>query len=305
MLSNPKVNINWSKISLIAQLILLAFIAGVGSWFTKGFDPSYIGSSEWYADTLTQIMYNYLTLFSVFQYRLGVIRKTTKEYNEYLITVNKAASRLDPGLLNSWLVRFNTNRIIKEHINKFQFKLDKLEKNASTKDIVIWDKGTPEEKSKNRYCKRKTKYLLYISTEYIEENRYIIRTSSVSNIKNIKSAFITRGFNDKSRGDNWNIQTSGSKFFKDLLPKTILTTLVVIILRSIILDIAQVENTLLMLVNTILILVPMGIHGNVGWTYADQFHREKDLVDLRKREELIALHLKETKVGEDNGIQIN
>lgn len=81
-----------------------------------------------------------------------------------------------------------------------------------------------------------------------------------------------------------------------------MTTLVVVLIRSIILDVAEVDNIFLMIVNTLLILVPMVMHGNVGWNYAEQFHREKDEVDLRKREELIALHNKETRVGENNGV---
>lgn len=277
---------NWNRVMTIVQIIMLVLVAGVGNWFTKDFSIEYIFSPEWWGDTLTQIIYNYAMLFVVFNYRIKMIRKTNTEYLDRVKAVDKAVSNLHPDKLSRWLLEFNLNEKRKQFVRELSIKLEKLESKSKDKDILIWTKGTEEQKKKNKYCRLKSKYLKMLSNEYIEENLIMVKTS----YKPIKKSFITNGYNKKGN-DNANIVVEGtfSKTIGDLLPRTIVMTLVVVILRSIALSIADSQNWVMMVFETLLTLVPMVLHANIGWDYASVFNMEKDMVDVRNREELIAM----------------
>lgn len=292
---------NWHLVSTVLQIIVLLLVAGIGNWFTKDFSLEYIFSPEWWGDTLTQVGYNYAMLILIFQYRIKVVRKNNSYYVTKLQTVRSAVDKLHPEGFSDWLLNFNLNGKRKRFVTNISKKLEKLESKGKDKDTLIWKDGTEEQKKRNKYCKKKTKFLYLLSDEYINANLILVKTD----YKPIKKSFITNGYQSNRKETSDIVVENGiGKLLSDLIPRTMIVTVFVLIMRSLVIELADTENTLMMIFNTLLILVPMVMHGNIGWEYADRYHEEKDLVDIRNREELIALYYSSkdtTKVGEING----
>lgn len=294
-----KNKLNWNSIWFIAQLILLIFVAALGNWFIKSLDPSYILSTEWWGDTLTQIIYNYSILYLFFRRRINKLFVEHTEFKEHTIMLRGEIGKLDPNSFNPWLDTFNVNQKTKHFIDFISRKLEKLENKVKAKDIYLWEHGTDEEKSKNKYCRKRFNLESKIVAEYLKNN---IRLVDVG-YKEIQKSFVTNGYHKRKNSSSvYEVESGGAKFMVDLLPKTIMSTTLVLILRTIVLTYNDTQDVLMLIFQTLMTLVPMALHANMGWEYGAQYFEEKVMVDARMREEIIALYYKETKeVGETDG----
>ena len=298
-LNNQLKKINWGTVWFVFQLIILLFIAALGNWFTKDFNPEYIFSPKWWGDTLLQIIYNYSILYTVFNRRIDKLKIEHVVYKEYVKKLKDEVDVLDPNSFNPWFDGFNISQKIKHFKNHISVKLEKLENKVKPKDIYIWEHGTEEEKTKSRYCRKRRRFEEQLTDEYIKKN---IRLVNVG-YKNIQKSFITNGYNRRGRNRvAYEVENGGLKFIRDLIPRTILTTAIVLIFHSVIIEFAETESILLLILQTLMTIVPMMLHANIGLQYANQYFEEKVLVDARIREEIIALYYNEiNKVGETNG----
>lgn len=291
--------IKWSSVWFVAQLILLLFVAALGNWFIKSLDPAYILSPEWWGDTLTQVIYNYAMLYLFFKRRINKLFESHVEFKDHSKMLQKEIASLDPNWFNPWLDLFNVNQKTKHFIDFISKKLEKLENKVKPKDIYTWEHGTELEKSKNKYCKKRHNLESKIVEEYLKNN---IRLVDVG-YREIQKSFITNGYHKRGNSSSvYEVESGLTKFIADLIPKTIILTGLVLILRTIVLTYNDSQDVLMLIFQTLMTLVPMVLHANTGWEYGAQYFEEKIMVDARIREEIIALYYQETKkVGETNG----
>lgn len=93
-------------------------------------------------------------------------------------------------------------------------KIAILDKRASTKNLEVLQNGTPEQKKKNRYCRKREKLSSKLDEEYIFKNLVYLRVDYVK----LKRYEITNGC--KQNKTNYELTTNISKkILKDSLPK--------------------------------------------------------------------------------------
>lgn len=186
----------------------------------------------------------------------------------------------------------------RELINK---KINKL--NPKEKDLEVYFNGTPEQKKKNKYCKKVMRLERSMDPSYIKDNIYKIKVK----YNTITPGLVFTGKSSNSLQEDWVTKYKVSKIFWDLLPKFLMSLSIVAILNMVSLD-ATKGVTLGMALRTLSKLLTIATNLSYGLSYSKKYNTEVNLHDIQIRMDIInnyklweKLQLKQSQGGEVNG----
>ncbi len=198
-----------------------------------------------------------------------------------------------PTILGRYLEDLNRKRKIAQYRFNLQKKLHLLEtyhpwwtfkKKYTDEDIHIWNKGTPEEKSKNEYCRKRMLLEEQLDPEYIEKN---IDNMHVK-YKRISESIILGGYyedEEKNGPNEYVTKNLGGKILAYKLPKIIMSFGWTFMLSMIIFDLTNFNVNAIMSITTKL--------GTLAWNaytatrYAKQLTETTIIKDIRFRKGIV------------------
>jgi hypothetical protein len=223
----------------------------------------------------------------------------------------KAASiqYLDPVTFDPWLVGFNLTRKIRKYKMALSNKLDKLNKKARTKDLEAWVKFQKEldvwkakskedqesleaPTSKNKYVTRRLTIEVQMSDEFINERIHYMRMK----YKPIKKQFVTSGYmGSRGNDDDYEVENGMLKMFKDLAPKVLITLGYLAFINSLVIELVSQPDYMVAIIAIVLKLVPIIMQIYNAISYVNSYIRDKVMVDLRTRWDIIVRYAAEIK----------
>lgn len=313
---SPKLNVGKRKINgLSLTLLILLYISvllfiGFSEFVSAGFDPSVVGTAEWWSKTINAIAINNIILLGTIMYKLQRDVESKPEVVVERKRVNDASLRfLDPISFDPWLVDFNLKRKIRKYKTAISNKLDKLNKKVKPKDLEAWVtwnrefdewKKTPKDEqqeapvSKNKYVLKRLELQTQMSDEFINERIHYMRM----NYKPIKKQFVTTGYmGSRNTDDDYDVESAAGKMFRDLAPKIIITIGYLAFINSLRVELMAEPNYMVAIIAIVLRLLPILVQVYNAISYVNAFIRDKVMVDFRTRWDIIVKYAAETGRG--------
>lgn len=317
---NPRINVSKPKFfTLPFFLLVLLYVAvllfiGFSEFVSAGFSWSTVGSPEWWSKTITAIAINNIILLGTIMYKLQKdIEESPKVVTERNRVEGAALMYLDPVTLDPWLVDFNLKRKINKYKRAMAIKLDNLNKKVKPKDLEAWVKfqreldfynlelKKPEDpdmpplvppKPKNKYVVKRITIETQMSDEFIQDRILYMGI----NYKPIKKSFITNGYVGKANSDDqYDVENGTYKMFRDLAPKIIITVGYLAFINTLVFDLVEQPNYIVALVAIALKLVPILMQIYNAISYVNSYIRDKVMVDLRTRWDIIVKYAAEVR----------
>jgi len=278
----------WRKIGRVAPYVLLYLfsfaVVGLFNFVSAEFRADIITSSEFWNKTISQNLANLIvfsTTISLFNNRN---MEENKAYLDLDATVTKAVRQDIQSDFGQWV--FGKNKIEKKRAYTEQIKgiIAKEEIKAKPADLNAWYNGTPAEKKKNKYCKRRNKLLKLIDEKRLE--RFII--SMKVDYDEINRSFIESGEAKETKKQNQKLAGPG-RIIKDSTPRFLLGFGFVLFINSFIYT-ANVGDVAFwfQVFFSLVILLYMFI---MGRSYAEDYMKKVLLVDLQTRFNIIRDYL--------------
>ena len=278
----------WQKIGRVAPYVLLYVLSfavvGLFNFVSAQFRTDIITSSEFWNKTISQNLANLIvfsTTISLFN------RKNIEENKAYLeldTMVTKAVRQDIQSDFGQWV--FDKNKVEKKraYTEKIKGIIAKEEIKAKPADLNVWYNGTPAEKKKNKYCKRRIKLLRLIDEKRLE--KFII--SMKLDYDEINRSFIESGEAKETKKQNQKLAGPG-RIIKDSTPRFLLGFAFVIFINSFIYT-ANVGDVAFwfQVFFSLVILLYMFI---MGRSYAEDYMKKVLLVDLQTRFNIIRDYL--------------
>ena len=288
----------WRKIGRVAPYVLLYLfsfaVVGLFNFVSAEFRADIITSSEFWNKTISQNLANLIvfsTTISLFNNRN---MEENKAYLDLDATVTKAVRQDIQSDFGQWV--FGKNKIEKKRAYTEQIKgiIAKEEIKAKPADLNAWYNGTPAEKKKNKYCKRRNKLLKLIDEKRLE--RFII--SMKVDYDEINRSFIESGEAKETKKQNQKLAGPG-RIIKDSTPRFLLGFAFVIFINSFIYT-ANVGDVAFwfQVFFSLVILLYMFI---MGRSYAEDYLKKVLLVDLQTRFNIIRDYLSDKVKEVKNG----
>lgn len=315
---SPKVNVRKKKSNpLTLGLLILLYIAvllfiGFSEFVSAGLDRSLVFTGAWWSKTLTAVAINNIILIGTIMYKLQKDTETKEEVVNERTRVNAASlAHIDPTTFDPWFADFNLERKIKKYKRALSNKLDKLNKKVSQEDLEEWVryqkkvvqyeakiKQNPdnieidEPVSENNYVNQRLILKVQMSDEFIQERIHYMRI----NYKPIKKSFVTNGYmGSRSTDDNYEVENGALKMLKDLGPKIIITLGYLAFINSLVIELISQPDYAVAIIAIVLKLIPILMQIYNAITYVNSYIRDKVMVDLRTRWEIIVKYVKEVK----------
>ena len=290
--------IMWQKIGRVAPYVLLYVfsfaVVGLFNFVSAQFRSDIITSSEFWNKTISQNLANLIvfsTTISLFNNRN---MEENKEYLEMNSTVTKAVRQDIQSDFGQWV--FDKNKVEKKrtYIEKINGIIAKEEIKAKPADLNVWYNGTPAEKKRNRYCKRRNKLLRLIDEKRL--NKFII--SMKVDYDEINRSFIESGEAKETKKQNQKLAGPG-RIIKDSTPRFLLGFAFVIFINSFIYT-ANVGDVAFwfQVFFSLVILLYMFI---MGRSYAEDYLKKVLIVDLQTRFNIIRDYLSDKVKEVKNG----
>ncbi len=208
--------------------------------------------------------------------------------------VTKAVRQEIQSDFGQWV--FDKNKVEKKrtYIEKVNGIIAKEEIKAKPADLNVWYNGTPAEKKRNRYCKRRNKLLRLIDEKRL--NKFII--SMKVDYDEINRSFIESGEAKETKKQNQKLAGPG-RIIKDSTPRFLLGFAFVIFINSFIYT-ANVGDVAFwfQVFFSLVILLYMFI---MGRSYAEDYLKKVLLVDLQTRFNIIRDYLSDKVKEVKNG----
>jgi len=278
----------WQKIGRVAPYVLLYLfsfaVVGLFNFVSAQFRTDIITSSEFWNKTISQNLANLIVFSTTISLFNNKNMEENKAYLDLDSMVTKAVRQDIQSDFGQWV--FGKNKIEKKRAYTEQIKgiIAKEEIKARPADLNVWYNGTPAEKKKNKYCKRRNKLLRLIDEKRLE--RFII--SMKVDYDEINRSFIESGEAKETKKQNQKL-AGPVRIIKDSTPRFLLGFSFVIFINSFIYtanvgDIAFWFQVFFSLV----ILLYMFI---MGRSYAEDYMKKVLLVDLQTRFNIIRDYL--------------
>ena len=278
----------WRKIGRVAPYVLLYLfsfaVVGLFNFVSAQFRADIITSSEFWNKTISQNLANLIVFSTTISLFNNKNMEENKAYLDLDSMVTKAVRQDIQSDFGQWV--FGKNKIEKKraYTEKIKGIIAKEEIKAKTADLNVWYNGTPAEKKKNKYCKRRNKLLRLIDEKRLE--KFII--SMKVDYDEINRSFIESGEAKETKKQNQKLAGPG-RIIKDSTPRFLLGFSFVIFINSFIYtanvgDIAFWFQVFFSLV----ILLYMFI---MGRSYAEDYMKKVLLVDLQTRFNIIRDYL--------------
>lgn len=195
--------------------VLLGFILIGGTIFvTANFDIGIFTSADFWWQLIGANIANVLLLHSTAKMDIDKANDTDVDVLERKKVIDGVVRSSVENDFDVFLAEKNKERKIAAWEDYIHNKISNLDKKARSKSIDILQNGTPEQKKKNKYCRKRQKLSCKIEPAYIEKNIVYIRINYVK----LKRYEITNGC--KQRHTNYELTTNISKrIIKDAMPK--------------------------------------------------------------------------------------
>lgn len=286
------IKLRFSNISYIIGYFISIVIIGLVSWLQVNFSLEHFNAYFFYNMGMTTLAY-LIAIISTIEWK----SKTTEENNE---EINKCKSYVRvafdkyivDGKFNEYLYQVNKQKKIKVWRKHITEKLKALNQKVSYKNMLVWNSQDEDKKSKNRYCKLRTRYELQLTDEFC--NKYIDGIKWLGFMKPLRYEHITLATINGSANTNYDgdrdFTIKGEQQFKDIAPKFLLNFAFVIFVASF----ASPEFynfTPEMLINTLTKLA--GMIGQIanGLSYGKEYTEIYVLKDWQKRKGYIENYL--------------
>lgn len=290
--------IMWQKIGRVAPYVLLYIfsfaVVGLFNFVSAQFRSDIITSSEFWNKTISQNLANLIVFSTTISLFNNKNMEENKEYLEMSSTVTKAVRQDIQSDFGQWV--FDKNKIEKKrtYIEQINGIISKEEIKAKPADLNVWYNGTPAEKKKNKYCKRRNKLLRLIDEKRL--NKFII--SMKVDYDEINRSFIESGEAKETKKQNQKLAGPG-RIIKDSTPRFLLGFAFVIFINSFIYT-ANVGDVAFwfQVFFSLVILLYMFI---MGRSYAEDYLKKVLIVDLQTRFNIIRDYLSDKVKEVKNG----
>ena len=290
--------IMWQKIGRVAPYVLLYIfsfaVVGLFNFVSAQFRSDIITSSEFWNKTISQNLANLIVFSTTISLFNNKNMEENKEYLEMNSTVTKAVRQDIQSDFGQWV--FDKNKVEKKrtYIEQINGIIAKEEIKAKPADLNVWYNGTPIEKKKNKYCKRRNKLLRLIDEKRL--NKFII--SMKVDYDEINRSFIESGEAKETKKQNQKLAGPG-RIIKDSTPRFLLGFAFVIFINSFIYT-ANVGDVAFwfQVFFSLVILLYMFI---MGRSYAEDYLKKVLIVDLQTRFNIIRDYLSDKVKEVKNG----
>jgi hypothetical protein len=290
--------IMWQKIGRVAPYVLLYIfsfaVVGLFNFVSAQFRSDIITSSEFWNKTISQNLANLIVFSTTISLFNNKNMEENKEYLEMNSTVTKAVRQDIQSDFGQWV--FDKNKVEKKrtYIEQINGIISKEEIKAKPADLNVWYNGTPTEKKRNKYCKRRNKLLRLIDSKRLE--KFII--SMKVDYDEINRSFIESGEAKETKKQNQKLAGPG-RIIKDSTPRFLLGFAFVIFINSFIYT-ANVGDVAFwfQVFFSLVILLYMFI---MGRSYAEDYLKKVLLVDLQTRFNIIRDYLSDKVKEVKNG----
>ena len=290
--------IMWQKIGRVAPYVLLYVfsfaVVGLFNFVSAQFRSDIITSSEFWNKTISQNLANLIVFSTTISLFNNKNMEENKEYLEMSGTVTKAVRQDIQSDFGQWV--FDKNKVEKKrtYIEQVNGIIAKEEIKAKPADLNVWYNGTPAEKKRNRYCKRRNKLLRLIDEKRL--NKFII--SMKVDYDEINRSFIESGEAKETKKQNQKLAGPG-RIIKDSTPRFLLGFAFVIFINSFIYT-ANVGDVAFwfQVFFSLVILLYMFI---MGRSYAEDYLKKVLIVDLQTRFNIIRDYLSDKVKEVKNG----
>jgi hypothetical protein len=278
----------WQKIGRVAPYVLLYLfsfaVVGLFNFVSAQFRADIITSSEFWNKTISQNLANLIVFSTTISLFNNKNMEENKAYLDLDAMVTKAVRQDIQSDFGQWV--FGKNKIEKKRAYKEKIKgiIAKEEIKAKPADLNAWYNGTPVQKKKNKYCRRRNKLLRLIDEKRLE--KFII--SMKVDYDEINRSFIESGEAKETKKQNQKLAGPG-RIIKDSTPRFLLGFSFVIFINSFIYT-ANVGDVAFwfQVFFSLVILLYMFI---MGRSYAEDYMKKVLLVDLQTRFNIIRDYL--------------
>lgn len=268
----------------VLYLISLVLI-GVTSLIDKesGINFTNLRSFTWYVDQIITSFAIITTVTATVFMIVDNFKTNDKEYLKLEQDIKDFADReYVPTLFARFLEFINPKRKRLQHEHNVKHKLYELDKKVTDKDLYIWNQGTDKQKSRNAYCKKRARYELRLTDEWIHKNLISINVP----FDKITSSLVLGGYYSKEENDSPNefvTKNTETKIVRDKFPTLVLGIAITSIASSIIVTIIFNEAALLSVVTKFFVLI-FQVYNSIK--YANDWNVRITLKDMRFRKSI-------------------
>lgn len=155
----------------LVTLLLMMSIAFIGD---AKFDFENLKRWEWWIPNIITAISVVVLLITHLNYSITTKTENNKDIKDVdAIFANRVRdSRFVSADLEKYIVAQNRKNKRRVYVSRITDKIVKLNQSplTSAKDLRVWQKGTQEEKDRNRYCKRREKLETFIADDFLNKN---------------------------------------------------------------------------------------------------------------------------------------
>lgn len=268
----------------VLYLISLVLI-GVTSLIDKesGINFTNLRSFTWYVDQIITSFAIITTVMATVYMIVDNFKNSDKEYLKLEQDIKDFADKeYVPTLFARFLEFINPKRKRLQHEHNIKRKLYELDKKVTDSDLYIWNYGTDKEKARNKYCRKRARYELRLTEEWIQKNLVSINVP----FDKITSSLVLGGYYSKEENESPNefvTKHTETKIVKDKFPSLVLGIAITSVASSIIVTLIFNEAALLSVVTKFFVLI-FQVYNSIK--YANDWNVRITLKDMRFRKSI-------------------
>jgi hypothetical protein len=282
--------LRWQELPYVLMYLSAFMMIGLFDFVDGKFDASQIVTVDYWRGVVMMVMASVLFLLSAANRKIGELMKIDEDVKYKVNTLEAVAKSQDLFDFDDYLLEKNKERKRLTYINLMKKKIDRLENGipwlpfvngAKTKDKMIYNEGTEQEKANNRYCIKRAEL------DYLISDAYIDKTIRSMNIKypELQRSFVTVGY-ESLNSLPWITESKTTKMLKDLSPRFLFTVGAGAFIASFIPGFAE-GITISLLFGVFVKFLVLIANYIGGLEYAPQFIDTKVKVDLQYRYEIV------------------
>jgi len=257
-------------------------LIGVTSLIDKdsGINFGNLQSYTWYVDQIITSFAIITTVTATVFMIVDNFKSNDKEYNKLENDIKEFADKeYVPTLFARFLEYVNPKRKRLQHEFNVKKKLYELDKKVRDKDLFIWNSGTPSQKLKNHYCRKRSKYENRLTEMWIANNLNSLNVP----FDKLTSSIVLGGYyaKDDNRSPNEFItKDTETKIVKDKLPSLLLGIAITSVASSILVTLIFNDAALLSVITKFFVLL-FQVYNSIK--YANDWNQKITLKDIRFR----------------------
>jgi hypothetical protein len=297
----------YKRTQYVILYVISLVLIGVTSLIDKesGINFRNLQSFTWYVDQIITSFAIITTVMATVYMIVDNFKLSDKEYAKIEQDIKDFADKeYVPTLFARFLEYINPKRKRLQHEHNTKKLLYLLDKKVKDEDLYIWNNGTPDQKRKNEYCRKRIKYEERLTEEWIVKNLPSVYVP----YDKITSALVLGGYyssEDNSSPNEFITKYTETKIVRDKLPLLVLGISITSIASSIIVTVLFDDSALLSVITKVFVLL-FQIYNSIK--YANDWTIRITLKDARFRKSVaqeFKIWLKQLAVQENKAVQQN